>query len=599
MGSEATAGIGIGTVVAGSYEVTGLLGRGGMGAVWLARHLRLPGKRVAIKVLLGGAGGDAQALARFRREAEVASRIGHPNIVEVLDFNTLADGTPYQVLEFLDGESLGARLRRERLPVTVALELARQLGSALQAAHRAGVVHRDLKPENIVLVRTDAGGVLHDRVKILDFGISKIRGSQTLQTQEAVLIGTPQYMSPEQASGKNNTVDHRTDIFALGAIVYEMLAGKSAFAGDSLVAVVMDIVQGRPDPLAQLAPDLPPPVVAAVERALAKSPAERWQQVSEFIAALTGRPLETLDQTPGVRVVAGGAGVGAGATTAGAGAGGGSGSGAGGRPLSQEEVLGATQLPASGAGAAVNPGAATEAPPPTSVTTTAARLTPTPVTTPDDAGVAAVAAAKRKRRSPALVLAGVALAAAALAGVYVLGQRSRDPGAAGAASAGALPGTTTPVTADAAPAGAVVVAGAAAGAGDAAADDAGAMAAVAGSSSEPASARMPGKWRRHTAARAPDDSAAGDDEPPPPAEAAAHLAEAERSLGRGDADEAIRRARQSFFVRRTNRGWALLTRAFCRKGDLGNARASFQNVRRGPERVRVIRDCLKTDIDLR
>src|SRR3954462_3581476 len=161
-------GFGVGTVVADSYEGTGLLGRGGMGAGWAARHLRLPGKRVAIKVLLGD-GGDAQALARFKREAGVASRIGHPHIVEVLDFNPLADGTPYQVLEFLDGESLGARLARERLPLDQVLGLARLLGSALLAAHRAGGVHRDLKPENIILPRSDAGGVLHDRVKILDF----------------------------------------------------------------------------------------------------------------------------------------------------------------------------------------------------------------------------------------------------------------------------------------------------------------------------------------------------------------------------------------------------------------------------------------------
>src|SRR5689334_13838461 len=208
--------IGPGTVIAATYELTEVIGRGGMGAVWAARHLRLPGKQVAIKVLLGTGVGE-QALARFRREAEIASRIGHPNIVEVLDFNTLADGTPYQILEFLDGESLASRLRAGPMPVVTVLELAKQMGSALRAAHRAGVVHRDLKPDNIFLCPSDSGGVVHDRVKILDFGISKIRGSQTMQTQDSVLIGTPQYMSPEQATGKNTTIDNRTDIFALGA----------------------------------------------------------------------------------------------------------------------------------------------------------------------------------------------------------------------------------------------------------------------------------------------------------------------------------------------------------------------------------------------
>ena len=372
MASDATGGIGVGTVVADSYEVTGLLGRGGMGAVWVAQHRRLPGKRVAIKVLLAG-GADPQALARFQREAEIASRIGHPNIVDVLDFNTLADGTPYQVLEFLDGESLGARLKRGALPLATVIDLTRQMGSALLAAHRAGVVHRDLKPENIVLCRTDAGGVLHDRVKILDFGISKIRGSNTLQTQESVLIGTPQYMSPEQAKGKNQEVDQRTDIFALGAIVHEMLSGQPAFTGDSVVSVILDVVQGTPAPLASLVPSLPPAVVAAVERALAKHPAERFQDVGTFIQALTGRPLDTLDQTPTpapARSVPS-------------------------RPLSAEEVMGATQ--------ASSPGPASEGPPPITITATTDR-------TPDPPGQRAANAPGPRPRWPLFVALAAALA---------------------------------------------------------------------------------------------------------------------------------------------------------------------------------------------
>src|SRR5262249_22617980 len=177
---------------------------------------RLP-KRFAVKVLLGQLQ-DSEGYARFKREAEIASRIGHPNIVEVLDFNTLASGTPYLVMEFLEGESLAKRIKtRGALPLEEILGLARQMGSALNAAHKNDVVHRDLKPDNIFLCPSDSGGVVGDRVKILDFGISKIRNTQTVLTQESTLMGTPQYMSPEQASGKNSLVDQRTDVFALGA----------------------------------------------------------------------------------------------------------------------------------------------------------------------------------------------------------------------------------------------------------------------------------------------------------------------------------------------------------------------------------------------
>jgi serine/threonine-protein kinase len=346
--SGAKAQLDVGVVVADAYEITHLLGKGGMGAVWAARHLRLPGKRVAIKVLLGGME-DAQALARFRREAEVASRIGHAGIVEVLDFNQLADGTPYQVLEFLAGESLGARLARGRLPLETALDYARQIGSALAAAHRAGVVHRDLKPENIFLCPTDAGGVVSERVKILDFGISKIRGSATVKTQDQVLIGTPQYMAPEQASGQNAAIDARTDLFALSAIVYEMLAGRPAFSGESVVAVIMNVVTGTPPALATVAPGVPPAVVAAVERALAKQPDERFADVASFIEALTGRPLQTLDggaASPSPRRVT--------------------------APLSQEEMLDATVAPGSAVPAVppspTNAGGAPTGAPPIAVT---------------------------------------------------------------------------------------------------------------------------------------------------------------------------------------------------------------------------------------
>ncbi|HYO67041.1 MAG TPA: protein kinase [Archangium sp.] len=300
MTQPAASDIRVGAVLRDTYEISSLLGKGGMGTVFLARHRRLPGKLVAVKVLQNSASLNPELYARFRREAEIASQLGHPNIVEVLDFDTLQDGTPFLVMEYLRGESLEQRLSRGPLPVDAVLSITRQVCSALQAAHRAGVVHRDLKPANVFLVPTDSGGVVSERVKLLDFGISKMLDSQTLQTQEAVLIGTPQYMAPEQALGKNSEVDARTDIFALGCIVYELLSGRPPFAGDggSIVQVVFRIVHGQPEPLASLCPNLPSRVLGAVEKALAKSPQDRYPDVGSFIVELTGSPLQSLDGAP-------------------------------------------------------------------------------------------------------------------------------------------------------------------------------------------------------------------------------------------------------------------------------------------------------------
>ena len=304
MSHSSASDIKIGTVLRDTYELTSLLGKGGMGSVFLARHLRLPGKQVAVKVLHhhGDELSDEQ-FARFRREAEIASQLGHPNIIEVLDFHTLESGAPYMVMEYLRGESLSQRLRKGRMSAREAFVITRQMGSALHAAHRAGVVHRDLKPPNVFLVPTEAEGMLSERVKLLDFGISKLLGSQTLQTQEDVLMGTPRYMSPEQAMGRNKEVDHRTDIFALGCIVYEMLCGDSPFAGGTIAEVVYRVVHENPESLAVRVPDLPARAVAAVDRALAKNAKDRFQDVASFIAELTGTPLQTLsglgpDPTP-------------------------------------------------------------------------------------------------------------------------------------------------------------------------------------------------------------------------------------------------------------------------------------------------------------
>ena len=289
--SVAHSGLRVGDLVDDTYEIVRLLGRGGMGVVWEAQHRRLPGKRVAIKVLHAEVGADAEALARFRREAEISTRLGHPHIVEVIDINALPDGAPYIVLELLDGEDLASRIARGRFTTDAALTIARQIGSALAAAHRQGVVHRDLKPANVYLCarETDTGVV--DHAKVLDFGISKILGSSTMRTHEQRMLGTPQYMSPEQALGKNAQVDQRSDLFALGTIAYEMLAGQPAFVGQTIAEVVFKIVYEPHTPLDSVVSDLPPHVVQAIDRALAKEPSARFPHVGAFIEALTGREL--------------------------------------------------------------------------------------------------------------------------------------------------------------------------------------------------------------------------------------------------------------------------------------------------------------------
>jgi hypothetical protein len=586
MAGGALTTVGPGTVVAGTYEVTGLLGRGGMGAVWAARHLRLPGKQVAIKVLLGSGVGE-QALARFRREAEIASRIGHPNIVEVLDFNTLDDGTPYQVLEFLDGESLGQRLRRGSIALDETVELVLQIGSALRAAHRAGVVHRDLKPDNIFLCPSDAGGVVHDRVKILDFGISKIRGSQTLQTQESVLIGTPQYMSPEQASGKNQEVDQRTDVFALGAIVYEMLSGRPAFSGDSIVAVILDVVQGIPTPLASLMPSLPIEVDRAVSRALAKRADERFAEIGDFVTALTGRTLQTLDNA-------------ARGTTRGAVSPATSPSGAR-RPLSSEDMVGETMAPPVAAPASGGRTAVMPAPAPASPATVRASPGAGAPVAGANANAVGLAAPAGPAKSRAGVFLGIGVAALALiaAGVW-LPRRQRDDRARAARAArvaaddrsGSPTAAVNGAAASASPAQPPVAAAVAV---EPPKDPAGSPAGAGGS----AAGVMTSSAATKTKKGAPRGEHGAAVEAIP-ADVAAQLAEAERLLDAGDAGEAIRRTRQSFFTLKTDRGWGLLARAFCAKGDLENAKASLRNVRAAaPDRARAAHACHARGIDLR
>jgi len=273
----------VGVVLGGAYELVGRIGEGGMGAVYEAHHLRLH-KRVAVKVMSRVMARHPDALARFHREARIASRLGHPNLVNVLDFGTSEDGEPYLVMEHLEGEDLERRVRRVgSVPLSSAVKIARQVASALAVVHAKGIVHRDLKPANIFLVQVPGEP---DLVKILDFGVSKIKAVSAKLTDASTVLGTPEYMSPEQASGTGEDIDHRADQWALACIVWEMLSGQTPFTADFADAIFYRLTHLAPPPLCKRAPGLPAGVEPVLLRALSKSAAERYPSVKEFARTL-------------------------------------------------------------------------------------------------------------------------------------------------------------------------------------------------------------------------------------------------------------------------------------------------------------------------
>jgi serine/threonine protein kinase len=271
----------IGKVLQGTYRIEAKLGRGGMGTVYRAAHIRLP-KQVAIKVLHGGVRAGESGYRRFQREAEIASSLKHPNIIEVFDFNETSDGEPYIVMELLEGEDLAARIEdRGALDLPSTLEVARSVARGLVAAHARGIVHRDIKPHNVFLCREADTEV----VKVLDFGISKIVGSPEALTRSSAIIGTPNYMAPEQTRGGNSVqLDARADQFSLGAMVVEMLTGRRPFeqAGDTPLTILQRIATELPQPIE----GVPDPVMRVLEKALAKQPEERFEDVLAFTTAL-------------------------------------------------------------------------------------------------------------------------------------------------------------------------------------------------------------------------------------------------------------------------------------------------------------------------
>jgi serine/threonine-protein kinase len=274
----------IGSVVGESYRIVREIAAGGMGTVYEAQHVRLH-QRFAVK-FLDRSVRDPEAYARFRQEAEIAASLDHDAIVGVFDFNVDADGSPYMVMELVDGVTLDGWMQGRRATPREVIRLFDPLCSALAAAHAAGIVHRDLKPSN-VMVRGLAGETgARLCVKLLDFGISKIASSAEAMTRTNVVMGTPNYMSPEQASGNAGSVDATTDIFALGAMLYELLSGRRAFEAASTPALLHAIVYEHPTSLSTLCPDLPPAVVAVVEKCLAKAPADRFADAPTFMVAL-------------------------------------------------------------------------------------------------------------------------------------------------------------------------------------------------------------------------------------------------------------------------------------------------------------------------
>jgi serine/threonine-protein kinase len=271
----------------GNYRAISLLGEGGMGAVYLAEHPTI-GRRVAVKVLHRNYIRDENLLGRFLNEARAANAIRHPNIIEILDSGTTADGTPFLVMELLEGESLGTRLRRVgALPIPTAVELAYQTASALGAAHKKGIVHRDLKPDNLYIV-PDSHEPDRERIKVLDFGIAKLQQGSTgdsVKTRTGTLMGTPIYMSPEQCRG-TRTVDHRSDIYSLGIILFEMLVGQPPFVSEGFGELVNMHLNVQPPAPSSLNPAVSPVLDAIVLRMLQKDPEKRFADMGEVQTAL-------------------------------------------------------------------------------------------------------------------------------------------------------------------------------------------------------------------------------------------------------------------------------------------------------------------------
>lgn len=283
----------VGTVLRGTYEVKRLVDRGGMGIVFEGEQVRLR-RKVAIKILPVHLAQERQALLRFQREAELVSLLQHPNVVQIVDFDTTEQGEPYIVMEFLTGESLEQRLLRERaLPLEFVVRVATQVASGLAAVHEAQIVHRDLKPANVFLTELSEG--VH--VKLLDFGIGKRLGGQQRLTGENDVMGTPDYMPPEQAQGRTAHVDQRGDQYSLAVIAYEMLAGRGPFQGD-MMTILEQVIRSEPPRIEDFVSQLPAGVGPVLRRAMAKEASARFDTIMDFATALSAAALPRVTSFP-------------------------------------------------------------------------------------------------------------------------------------------------------------------------------------------------------------------------------------------------------------------------------------------------------------
>jgi serine/threonine-protein kinase len=272
----------VGRVVGERYQVERRIGAGGMGEVYLARHV-LMGRPSALKVLKRDLIQEADAISRFNREATNASRIAHPNVCGVYDFGLTADGLVFLAMEYLEGRTLRETLADwGPLPVDRATALLGQCAAGLQAAHDLGIVHRDLKPENVMI-----GGPDHSTAKLVDFGIAKAVAGDSGPgvTRSGFIVGTPEYMSPEQLAGV--PLDARSDQYSLGLLYYEMLTGAHPFTGDSVRGSLAKRMTDRPRPLTETRPSgtFPPKLQSVIDRVLARRPEERYPSVRDFAAA--------------------------------------------------------------------------------------------------------------------------------------------------------------------------------------------------------------------------------------------------------------------------------------------------------------------------
>jgi serine/threonine protein kinase len=276
------AGPDVGTVLDDAYQLTRLVFEGGMSNVFEAVQIKL-NRRVAVKIISAELADDPQSRARFRREVKIMAKLAHPNVVQLLDFGSTPWGQAYLVTEYLEGEDLEQRLMRlGRLPLVTSIQIVKQIASALAAIHGKRIIHRDLKPGNVLLVPLDG---TTDFVKVVDFGISKLLTSSTQLTRPATVLGTPEYMAPEQASARLDKIDHRTDQWALACTAWRMLSGRAPFAGVDIEDVLRRIVHDEPPLLLEGAPHLTIEVDRVLRRALSKRPTQRFTSIAAFCQA--------------------------------------------------------------------------------------------------------------------------------------------------------------------------------------------------------------------------------------------------------------------------------------------------------------------------